>query len=364
MDAETRRAAGTYRFVNPTGRTSSGEGEAVITDDGLTIGDVAIAWLDADSVRAADWQIAIELWPAGSLTLTHLGRRFETFSAALHEARDAARVAGMLAHGIDAPGMFEGRVREPVDEDASLLLFATHVTAVPRNGDPFQVPFGAMTGIEFDESAWNVVMRSASATTCSVGMLGTGTQPFRRAVTELRDASARRMLEAAGRSGFADGMGVGERSIAGFRELVAQWTSPERADCVPGLLDKGGRGEARLGLVEMLDRDEDTLTSALPENIAAFLLIPFGKKTVLEIATGPAAATYVFASDIEAVNRDLQLLHFRRRALALSDAELTSASSDYRLAAHKLEPLKRLRAAIRARVVHDEGWTERVAAAV
>jgi hypothetical protein len=180
----------------------------------------------------------------------------------------------------------------------------------------------------------------------------------------MRDASAQRMREAAGRSGCADGMGVGEKSVAGFRELVTHWTSPERAECVPVLLDKGGRGEARLGLVEMLDREGETLTSSLPENIAAFLLIPYGKKTVLEIITGPAAATYVFDLAIDEVNRDLQLLHFRRRALALSDAELTSPTSDYRLAARKLEPLKRLRAAIRARIVHDEGWAERIAAAI
>lgn len=359
MDRETRRAAASYRYVDSNGKSASGEGDAVITDEGLSIGPVAISWLDADVVRAADWQIVIETWPSGSLTLTQLARRFETFTAALHEARDSARVGGMLAHGIDAPKVFKGRLRAPVDDEASLLLFATHVTAVPRNGDPFQVPFGAMTAIDFDEAAWNVVMRSATETV-SVGMLGPETQPFRRAVTELRDASAQRMREAAGREGFADGLGVAENSIAGFRELVAQWTSPERAECVPILLDKPGRGEARFGLVEMLDRDGDVLTSALPENIAAFLLIPFGKKSVLEIITGPAAATYVFERDIDAVNRDLQLLHFRRRALALSDAELASPSSDSRLAARRLEPLKRLRAAIRARIVHDEGWTEKL----
>jgi hypothetical protein len=44
-----------------------------------------------------------------------------------------------------------------------------------------------------------------------------------------------------------------------------------------------------------------------------FLLVPVGPLTVLEILAGPAAATYVFRDEIESVNRDLQLLHFRRR---------------------------------------------------
>ena len=50
---------------------------------------------------------------------------------------------------------------------------------------------------------------------------------------------------------------------------------------------------------------------------------------MLEILAGPSAATYVFEAPIEDVNRDLQLLHFRRGALALTEAEaeLTAAES-------------------------------------
>ena len=49
--------------------------------------------------------------------------------------------------------------------------------------------------------------------------------------------------------------------------------------------------------------------ASLPSNWAVFLLVPVDLGTVLEMLAGPAAATYVFRKEIDAVNRDLQLLH-------------------------------------------------------
>ena len=103
----------------------------------------------------------------------------------------------------------------------------------------------------------------------------------------------------------------------------------------------------------------------MPERWASFLLVPAGSLTVLEILAGPSAATYVFAAPMVDVNRDLQLLHFRRGALALSgkDAE-PAAGNAWRLALRKLEPLGRLRAATRARLIHSEGWAGALARAL
>ena len=101
------------------------------------------------------------------------------------------------------------------------------------------------------------------------------------------------------------------------------------------------------------DPDEDSVAAKvpLPENLAAFLLVPAKARVVLEILSGPSAATYVFEAPIDRVNRDLQALHFRRRPLALS-------TPPYRLALRTLAPLARLRAATKARVIHTEGWAD------
>ena len=97
--------------------------------------------------------------------------------------------------------------------------------------------------------------------------------------------------------------------------------------------------------------------SQLPPNWAAFLLAPIGSVTVLEILAGPSAATYVFRGEIDKVNRDLQLLHFRRAPLALTaeQAQLTP-DNPHRLALRRLDPLQRLRSITVGRLVHTAGW--------
>ena len=113
--------------------------------------------------------------------------------------------------------------------------------------------------------------------------------------------------------------------------------------------------------MQLLDPDAEALqpSTALPENWASFLLVPVGPLALLEILAGPSAATYVFGGDIEAVNRDLQALHFRRGPLALSEKEAAlTPANPYRLALRRLEPLKRLRAVTRARVIHNGAWSE------
>ena len=62
---------------------------------------------------------------------------------------------------------------------------------------------------------------------------------------------------------------------------------------------------------------------------------------------------------LDAVNRDLQLLHFRRAPLALT-AEQAALTPDnpHRLALRKLEPLQRLRSMTTARLIHNNAWPE------
>jgi len=149
--------------------------------------------------------------------------------------------------------------------------------------------------------------------------------------------------------------------VQGFDALLARVSAPERSDCAAALLAAARGGEPRLGFVQLLDPDADSLApeTPLPEGWASFLLVPSGSLVALEILAGPSAATYVFAGDAGAINRDLQSLHLRRGPLALTEqqAEVTPANP-YRLALRRLEPLQRLRAATRARVIHDDGWAD------
>ena len=191
------------------------------------------------------------------------------------------------------------------------------------------------------------------------GRLGRQRDACRAAINERRDAQRQLLGELTGDAGFSDGWGLPATEVRDFAGLLERFAAPERVPCARMLLD-ATTAAPRLGFVQLLDPDREGLQPAapLPNNWAVFLLVPVGACTVLEMLAGPSAATYVFREEIDAVNRDLQLLHFRRGPLALSEEQAAiTGDNPHRLALRKLEPLKRLRSAIVARIIHNERWT-------
>jgi len=357
--AEPRRAAAAFELRDGAGNVrQSGADEALIGDDALSVGTVSVSWLDADRLTAADYRLEIHLWPEGRLLLGQLGRRFDTFAHELRQVRNHARVAGMLAHGITTPDVYDGAVLAPEVRPAELQVYDTHVTIVPQDDDPWQVPLGAITSVR-DESDPPGITLATPASLTTLGLLGRGRDACRTAIIERRDAQRQLLAELTGESGFADGWGLSPTDVTDFNRLVERFTAPERASCRDTLLT-AATADARIGFVQLLDPDREGLQPAapLPSNWAAFLLVPVGGSTVLEMLAGPSAATYVFREQIDAVNRDLQLLHFRRAPLALSEEQAAiSGDNPHRLALRKLEPLKRLRSSMVARIIHNERWT-------
>jgi len=368
VNEEVRRSPAAFALGSAPGAAGAqGEAEAVIGDDGIGVGPVTVAFLDADAVRAADYRIELDLWPSGRLTLSQLGRRFDAFAAELRRSRNQARVAGLLAHGIAMPEVYPGALLDGRSaRGAELQVYDTHLTAVPDDADPFQLPLGALTAVTASDDPPSVVLDAGGQRTV-VGQLGRRRDAFQAAVMKRRDAQARLLAVLTGVAGFADGLALPRSKVTGFDALLQRVTAAERSDCAAALLAAGKGGEPRLGFVQLLDPDADALQppSALPENWAAFLLVPAGRLVALEILAGPSAASYVFEGEADAIGRDLQALHLRRGPLALSDqdAEPTPANP-YRLALRRLEPLRRLRAATRARVIHNEGWAEALKAAL
>jgi hypothetical protein len=341
-------------------------GEAVIDDEGLSVGPRRIAWIDTDGVTFGAYRIELALWPTGTLELAELGRRFESVSTALAAARNRARVAGMLAHGIVPPSVFNGElVGDGGTEPVEIQVYPTHITIVPASNDPVQIPLGGLASIEDAENS--TVELSGSGPRIRLAWLGRQRDAFIRAVTAARDLQARTLEGYTGRQVFADGQGVPRASLEGFDYLLERSCSADRLDGARTLLALTAGGEPRLGYAQLLDPDSDPMQARapLPEHWASFLLVPVGPRVVFEMLAGPSAATYVFEGDITDVNRDLQQLHFRRAQLALTEAQAEiTPDNPNRLALRKLEPLKRLRAATRARVIHNEDWSGAIRAAV
>jgi len=358
---EPRRARAVFVLHGGGGAgAQQGEAEALIGDDGLTVGPVGIAFLDADTLRAADYRIELDLWPDGQLVLTQLGRRFDSFTRELRRVRNQARVAGLLAHGITIPETFPGALLGPAaPHPADLQVYDTHLTIVPEDADPWQLPLGALTAVGTQEDPPAVVLESGSTRTI-FGQLARRRDECHRMVTQRLARQATLLAQITGQPGFADGVGIARGRVRGFDRLVERYTARERVECAAALL-AAATDEPRVGFVQLLDPDAEGLRSpsALPEHWTSFLLVPVGELTVLEILAGPGAATYVFRDAIDTVNYDLQNLHFRRAALALTpqQAELTPANP-HRLTLRRLEPLKRLRTSMTARLIHDENWAD------
>ena len=162
-------------------------------------------------------------------------------------------------------------------------------------------------------------MLQTGAGTVVIGRLARAATTFSAAVSAQRNAQAQLLATVHGRSGFADGLGDAARPRSpGSTRCSERCCSAERLDGAKKSSRPAG-GEPRLGLVQLLDPDADSVqaTSPLPENWATFLLVPAGARRARDPGR-PSAATYVFDGDIEAVNRDLQQLHFRRAPLALT----------------------------------------------
>ena len=296
MTDDLRRAKAAFCLYHANGAAGQqGEAEAVVGEDALSVGGLIASFQDADALRAADYRIELDLWPDRKLVLTQLGRRFDTFTQALRRARNQARVSGLLAHGITSPEVFSGAVLGSTPLcPAEIQVFNTHVTVVPHDGDPWQVPLGALTAVTTQEDPVGVALKTETGHTI-LGQLGRHRDAFHRAVLGRWEEQARLLTQLTGQAGFADGLGVPRARVNGFERQLERFTAPERLAGAEALLAVGS-GEPRLGFIQLLDPDGEALQSpeALPENWAAFLLVPARDLTVLEILAGPSAATYVF----------------------------------------------------------------------
>lgn len=346
---------------------TQGRAQAAIDAEGLSVGPRRIAWVDTDRLAFDGTRIELALWPAGTLELSDLGRRFDSFSTELAAARNRARVAGLLAHGVVPPSVFAGEWgRDTGPDRVEIQVYPTHVTIVPSTRDPVQIPLGGVVSIDDGEPAPAVALYGPGLD-ITLGRLGRQRDALMRAMTAARDLQARTLAGYTGRDVFADGQGVARASLEGFEYLLERSCSPDRLDGAKALLALAAGGEPRLGYAQLLDPDPVSAQARapLPEQWASFLLVPVGPRVVLELLAGPSAATYVFEGNIADVNRDLQQLHFRRAQLALSEAQAAiTPDNPHRLALRKLEPLKRLRAATRARVIHTTDWSGALRAAV
>ena len=186
------------------------------------------------------------------------GRRFDTFTDELRRIRNQARVAGMLAHGITMPEVFDGAVlSDATPQPADIQVFDTHVTVVPADADPWQLPLGALTAVRAQAEPPGVVLETMAGLTI-LGQLARRREACQAAIVEKRETQRTLLADLTGQPGFSDGWGVARNEVLGFDDLLERFTAPERASCADALL-AASAGDPRLGFVQLLDPDRDGL---------------------------------------------------------------------------------------------------------
>src|SRR5262245_38571282 len=209
-------------------------------------------------MRAADYRIELDLWPSGRLQLAQLGRRFETFAVELRRMRNRSRVAGLLAHGITMPEVFSGALGSR-ESSTELQVYDTHVTLVPEDGDPWQIPLGALNDVRARVDPPGIALASETAVTV-VGLLGRQREVCQAAIVERREAQRRLLAELTGQESFSDGRGVARSKVKGFERLLERFTASARSAGCAELLS-AATADPRVGFVQLLDPDGERLAS-------------------------------------------------------------------------------------------------------
>ncbi len=136
--------------------------------------------------------------------------------------------------------------------------------------------------------------------------------------------------------------------------LHRTWLSLGRAESAAWLADWAGPDGVRLGLWT------EGGTTCLP-----FLLAARGEgegaRVAVEAVDGDDRATFVFATDdVDRLNASLILTAFRREALSLPTDEL----GRWAVAVRTQATVQAARGQLVARVTHDDGWAQRMQAAL
>lgn len=347
------------------GRVDGAPGTITVGPQVLDAAGRTIAYVDMDTVTVDGYTIDLGVHPSGTVRISALGPRTDAFLNDLDAARSRARRAALLQWtGTPELATFTQAPAGPADVPVGIHLFDDGLTVEPRNGTPDLVPYALVDGI--DRDGYAVTIRRRGLDPVTVRRLGPRTDEFLAAVDRGRSAQRQAMADAYGQLddrllGFVapNGWAVTADEAGMFAGALADaFATGDRAEemttlagLATGPAGPGPRGGGmRYGL------------ALQPDGPMPFALAMGARRIAVESAEpDQARATYVFdTTDADALNRALIMISFRREALYLAQDKLGRWS----LAVRTLPVVRWARSVYSARVVHDEGWSDGIAAAM
>lgn len=326
--------------------------DVVIAEAGLFIDAQLTSWLDVDDVQQGDHQVTLVLADGNVLALTHLGQTTDRFIDALRRARRAVRLPALTIATGDP--VFQCVSRQPGAE-ADVLLFAGVLVVEPHSGAPVPIPLPLLDDVEREGHAIHLRCRGVDDVT--VRALGSKTDEFLD-----RLATTRRSLVAATYAAYA----AFDPALEGFSApdgwAITKSSNPTAWHALRARAESGDRSAA-IGLLADLAGDNLRLGVYTEggEYPLPFALAPVGGRVAVEAIDGDDRATFVFATDdVDGLNAVLLLTSFRREALSLPVEQL----GRWAVAARTSAAVAAARAALVARVVHNDSWEANVRAAL
>jgi hypothetical protein len=328
--------------------------QAAVERDHLVVAGTSLPYGDLDEVHLDGHAVHLHLADGRVVTLTHLARGHDAFVREMVDARATARRAALLQwsgrSGIDRYDAREG------DDPVEVHLFADALTIERLAAPPTLVPLSLVQQVRRDGYVITFELRALPAVT--LGHVGRRTDELLLDVERARNDLAARTAEAyatmaPGLAGFTapDGWAVTSdeagRHWSALRQAVAGQQRAAEIDVLEGIA--GDR--LRLGV-------KWTGGAPLPFALAPS---PGGDRVAVEGTDTDARATYVFeVTDVDTLNVALLLTSFRREALYLPEEEL----GRWAVAARTLDIVRWARDALVDRIIHDDGWSDAVAAAL
>lgn len=332
-------------------RVDGSDSSLVLADDGASLGERWIPWVDVDRVEEAGhsviWHIASGLDPATTpVVISHLGEKYDECAEHTRDLRSAARRASLTQTPQSPLASFIGRRGEAID-DVHVLRHAISIET--RGGASIYLPWGLVSEVE--RSGYSFTVHTRGIEPCVVGGFGERSDEFATTVERVRASAAEAMgdaFAAAGVDGFRAPDGWAQPVTGAGAALVSVWAGMKRS--AEFSLLNSAADELRLGLWTE-GGDE-----ALP-----FVLARVGDRIAVEAVDADDRATFVFASDdVDQVNAALTLTSFRREVLSADPSELGRW-----VVAVRTSPVVRwLRRSLIARIIHDSAWGSATTAAL
>lgn len=376
-----------------------GAGKAVVEEDSLTItptlGEARyISLRDILEVKAGDYKVVLTL-TGGILSLSSLGLGYENFLRELNSRRNELIIKDMLM----TESLVMGNVRadfvsvsqgKSASGQCEARVYKTALVLMPDFGEPLRLPFCDMDDVRQD--GFSIKASTIYGDKIELTAMGKSLDPFRNALSGamsalmlqtqalLKDAVITldtQVLSKAARL-MRDGKAARRKDLDAISPTI--WPGLRKRMEAAGLKDEFALLDSMSIQEQMCIGVKKGLMDAEEEEYI-WLIAPLKGRNVIALEATSSEetgrATYLFriipgkgqmdvaeqdiSSAIVTINRCMIAMNFRREPIYLDDDSLADPKySAYRFSIARMPELRSLRSLFISRVMHTEGWADRI----